>query len=193
MKKVVILGASGHAKVIADIIRASGDTIIAFLDDDTSNDVAGPISDYSKYADCEFVIGIGNAKIRERISQLPIKWYTAIHPTSIISPSATIAEGTVVMPLSVINADAKIGKHCIVNTSAIVEHDNNIEDFVHISVGAKLGGTVSIGKSTWIGIGASVKNNISICSECMIGAGATVIEDINVQGTYVGTPAVQIK
>lgn len=189
MKRVVILGASGHAIVIADIVRAIGDSVVAFLDDDSSKDVAGPISDYIKFFDCEFVIGIGNAKIREKLSKLSVNWYTAIHPTAVISSSATIDKGTVVMPLTVINADAKIGKHCIINTLAVVEHDNIIEDFVHISVGTKLGGTVSIGKGTWVGIGASIKNNISICSGCMIGAGAVVVKNITEKGKYIGLPA----
>lgn len=190
MKKVVILGASGHAHVIADIVTACGDTVEAFLDDNASIEgVAGPISDYKKYEDCVFIIGIGNADVRRKLSTLPVEWYTAIHPTSVISSSATIDEGSVIMPNAVINSNSRIGKHCIINTGAIAEHDNVIGDFAHISVGAKLGGTVSVGESTWIGIGAVVKNNVSVCGGCMIGAGAVVVEDIKEPGTYIGIPA----
>lgn len=190
MKKVVILGASGHARVIAEIIIASGDIVEAFLDDNVSiSDVSGPISTYQEYSDCEFVIGIGNTDIREKISSLPVKWYTAIHPSAIISPSASIGEGTVVMPNAVVNSKALIGRHCIINTSAVVEHDNVIDDFSHISVGARLGGKVHVGKSTWIGIGATVSNNIDICDCCMIGAGAVVVKDIKTRGKYIGIPA----
>lgn len=195
MKEVVILGAGGHAHVIADAVALCGDKVIAFLDDDKNVvDRCGSISDYVKFKDAEFVIGIGNADVREHIScELNVKWYTAIHPSAIISPSATIGEGTVVMPNAVINARAIIGNHCIINSGAIIEHDNVISDFAHISVGAKLGGTVSVGKKTWIGIGSTIKNNVKICSDCIIGAGATVIDDIREIGTYVGVPARKIK
>lgn len=190
MKKVVILGASGHAHVIADIVSACGDMVEAFLDDNTDIlGVAGSISDYTKYSTCEFIIGIGSAEVREKFSNLPVKWYTAIHPSAVVSPKATIGEGTVVMPNAVINSGAVIGKHTIINTNAVVEHDNVIGDYVHISVGAKLGGAVHVGKTTWIGIGATISNNIDICGGCVIGAGAVVVKDIEEVGIYIGVPA----
>ncbi len=194
-KNVVILGAGGHAYVIADIISAMGEKVVAFLDDDQQNNKrSGSISDYVKFKNAEFIIGIGNADIRESLANsLNVKWFTAIHPSAIISPSAVLGKGTVVMPNAVINARAVIGNHCIINTGAIVEHDNIISDYVHISVGAKLGGTVTIGKKTWIGIGSTVKNNVNIFSDCMIGAGATVVDNISTKGTYVGIPARKLK
>lgn len=190
MRKIVILGASGHARVIADIVNACDDKVEAFLDDNTDiKGVAGVISEYINYTDCEFIIGIGNANIREKLSNLPVKWYTAIHPSAVVSPSVSIGQGTVIMPNAVINAETAIGEHCIINTSVVVGHDNIIEDFVHVSSGAKLGGATRVGKATWIGIGATVINNINICEECMIGAGAVVVRDIEIKGTYVGIPA----
>ena len=190
MKNIVILGAGGHAHVIADIIKAEGNKVIAFLDDDTSQkDCVGQISDYSNYKDCEFVIGIGNTEVREQLARLNLKWHTAIHPTAVISDSVIIGKGTVIMPNAVVNARTIVGKHCIINTGSIVEHDNIIGDFSHISVGANLGGTVSVGKKTWIGIGATIKNNISICENVVIGAGAVVINNIKENGIYIGIPA----
>ena len=188
-KDVIVIGAGGHGKVIADIITACGDRFLGFLDDDEGKVTLGKVSDYGKYADALFVIGIGNPKIRKKISGLPCRWYTAIHPSAVISPSAKIGEGTVIMPNAVVNADARIGRHCIVNSTAVVEHDNEIDDFAHISVGAKLGGTVRIGKGTHIGIGASVRNNTDICADCVIGAGAVVVKNIEKQGVYKGVPA----
>ena len=194
MKNVVVLGAGGHAHVVADVVRAEGNNMVAFLDDDLSKeDCSGPISNYSKYNDCWFVIGIGNAEVREKLSQLNLKWHTAIHPSAIISPSVVIGEGTVVMPKAVINARTKIGKHCIVNTGAIIEHDNSIGDFSHISVRANLGGTTSIGKRVCIGIGSTIKNNIDICDGTIVGAGAVVVKDIYESGTYVGVPAKKLR
>ena len=194
MKKIVILGASGHAHVIADIVKAEGNQVVAFLDDNLNqSDCAGRISDYSKYPDCEFVIGIGDTRNREIISSLNLKWHTAIHPSAVISDSAFIGEGTVVMPNAVINARSIIGRHCIINTGAIVEHDNNIGDFSHISVGAKLGGTGVVGKMCWIGIGSIIKNNLNICDNTLIGAGAVVIRNIESKGSYIGIPAKMLK
>lgn len=192
-KNVVIIGASGHGHVIADIVRANGDNMIGFLDDDLSKNVLGLVSDYTKNSNAEFIIGIGNAEIRERISEIPVKWYTAIHPSAIVSPSAEIGEGTTVMPNAVISADVIVGKHCIINSAAVVEHDNRIDDYTHISVGAKLGGNVNVGKKTLIGIGATVINNVTICDNCMIGAGAVVINNIEKHGKYIGIPAKVMK
>ncbi|HHW30152.1 MAG TPA: acetyltransferase [Clostridiaceae bacterium] len=190
MSKVIIIGASGHGRVIADIVRASGDEVLGFLDDDLSlTNILGSVADSKKYPNLEFIIGIGNAEIREKISRLPLKWYTAIHPTAVISPTAVIGEGTVIMANSVINNGASVGRHCILNTASVVEHDSILFDYVHVSVGAKLGGTVSIGKRTWVGIGAVVSNNIFICGDCIIGAGSVVVKDINIPGTYFGIPA----
>lgn len=192
MSKIVIFGAGGHAHVIADIIRAEGHEVIAFLDDESSKeDCSGPISDYQKYLDYQFVIGIGDAKKREKLSRLPLKWHTAIHPSAIISPSVSIGEGTVIMPKAVINARSVIGKHCIINTGSNVEHDCHIGDFSHVSVGVNIGGTVSAGKFVWVGIGSTIINNVSICDNVLIGAGAVVVKSIKEGGIYYGVPAVK--
>lgn len=200
MKKVVILGAGGHARVIADIIKASNDKLIGFLDDNLEVQgktiyedeiVLGTFDEgIAKYEEYYFIIGIGNNKIRKLISEKypNLKWYTAIDPTAIIGSNVTIAEGTVIMPGAVINIGTKIGKHCIVNTCSSLDHDNVLEDYVHISPGSHLAGTVLIGESTWIGAGVTVINNISIAKNNIIGAGATVIRNIEDEdGIYVPT------
>lgn len=192
MKNVIIIGSGGHSKVVADIVKANGDNVVGFLDDlEKSENIIGRVDDYQKYCnDAEFVIAVGDTEDRERISKsMDCRWYTAIHPTAVVSPNATVGEGCVVAPNAVINSGATVGKHCIINTSAIVEHENIIEDFAHISVGAKLGGNVRVGKSTFVGIGAVVKNNISICENCIIGAGAVVVTDLVSSDTYIGIPA----
>ena len=171
MKKVIIIGASGQGRVVADIIRASGDEVVGFLDDNKKLDTLGIVDDSVKYPNTEYIIAIGASTVREKFSNMKLSWYTAIHPSAIISPDAEIGEGSVVMPNAVINSGVRIGKHSIINTGAVVEHDNVLGDYVHISVGAKTGGTVTIGKSTWVGIGATVTNNIKICDNVIIGAG----------------------
>ena len=202
-KSVVIIGASGHGKVIADIIVNSDDKVLGFLDD--ADDVQGKkiigfpvlgkIADYDNYRDCEFVIAIGNPYIREKISnELPVKWYTAIHPTAVISSlDVEIGEGTVIMANAGVNPSARIGKHCIINTGAIVEHDNILEDYVHLSPNVTLAGIVKVGKSTHIGAGSCTKQVLNIASDCVIGAGSVIVKDITESGTYVGVPARKIK
>ena len=202
-KKVVVIGGGGHARVVIDCIESIGDTGVGILDDFLEAGtlvqnvpVLGKVEDYTGYDDCDVVIGIGKNSIRALYSDMlegRVNWYTAIHPSAVVSRYATIGEGTVVMPKAVVNAAADVGKHCIINTSAVVEHGNVIEDFAHISPSAALGGTVKVGRMTHVGIGAVVKNNISICEDCVIGAGATVVKDITESGTYVGVPAGRLK
>lgn len=202
-QKVVIIGASGHGKVIADIVLQSGDEVLGFLDDGKrSGDsvlgfpVLGAVSDYVNYPEAAFVIAIGNAKVRERIAEEmgAVRWYTAIHPRACVSDlSVKIGEGTVIMANAVVNPAVKIGRHCILNTASVVEHDNRLGDYVHISVGAKLAGTVTIGQRSWVGIGAVVSNNLTVCADCVVGAGAAVVKNIEEAGTYVGVPARRIK
>ncbi len=193
-KKIVIFGAGGHAHVIKDIIIAEGNDVIAMLDDDKNNkDAAGPISSYGLYSDCFFVIGVGDFVLRTKLSKIKVNWHTAIHPSSIISPSVKIGDGTVVMPNAVINSGSKIGKHCIINSGSIIEHDNHIGENTHISVGAKTGGNVTIGSNVFVGLGSNIINNISICQNAIIGAGSLVLKSINDGGTYVGVPVKKIK
>ena len=196
-KKLVIIGASGHGKVIADIALKNGYEIVGFLDDNDSLQeicgfpVLGSIKNVCQYKEnCEFVIAIGNNEIREKIATTyDVKWATLIHPSAIIGMQVQIGEGTVIMANAVINPCVTIGRHCIINTGAIVEHDNAIEDYVHISVGVKLAGTVFVGHNTWIGIGAVVSNNLRICDNCVIRAGAVVVDNIDKSGNYQGVPA----
>lgn len=194
MKKLVIIGASGHGKVIADIAVKSGYEEIVFLDDDNQIKecagfpVVGKTSDANKIHG-DKIVAIGNANIRERIQNGLNDVVTLIHPSAVISRRTEIGEGTVIMAGAVVNSDTVIGKGCIINTGATVDHDCRIDDYVHVSVGAHVAGTCEIGKRTWIGAGATVSNNITICGDSMIGAGAVVIKDIEKPGTYIGVPA----
>ena len=201
-KKVIIIGAGGHAKVIADIIRSSGDTVEGFLDDSYTEDkafygafVVGKICEYERYAsECCFVIAIGSNAVREKIAkELNCQWYTAIHPSAVVSESAKIGEGTVVMANAVINADATVGKHCIINTATVVEHDCTVGDYSHLSPRSVVCGATSIGSHVWLGTGSTVVNVVSVCDGVTIGAGGVVVRSINEAGTYVGVPVMRIR
>ena len=200
INRLIIIGASGHGKVVADIAKLVGYSDIVFLDDDSNikecagYPVLGSVSSLSNY-DGDVFVAIGNSTIRKNLMGLYTKRYfpVLIHPNSVIADSVVIGNGTVVMAGAIINPDSSIGKGCIINTSSSVDHDCVIGDYCHISVGSHLCGTVMVGDNTWIGAGATVSNNINICRGCMIGAGAVVIKDINVPGTYVGIPASLVK
>lgn len=209
-KKVVIIGAGGHAKVIADIIQKSGDIVYGFLDDNIEKgtiiandeklkvigDLNARFSLPVTHSDLEFIIAIGDNKRRKEIAETMVKnirYYTAIHPLAIIGLDVKVEPGTVIMANACINASSKIGKHCIINTGAIIEHDNVIKDYVHISPNATLCGTVTVGELTHIGASATVKNNITITDNCTIGAVAVVVKKIEEEGTYVGVPAKRMR
>lgn len=199
MNKLIIIGASGHGKVIADIARLNGYTNIAFLDDDNSKaecngyPVIDSIAKAKQYIDSDFIVAIGNARIRESIQKSLINCglnvVTLIHPKAVIAEKVIIGIGSVIMAGAVLNSASIIGDGCIINTCASVDHDCYIGNYVHVSVGSHIAGTVAIGERTWIGIGATVSNNISIIGDCIIGAGAVVVDNIDVKGTYMGVPS----
>lgn len=203
-KRLIIIGASGHGKVVADAAEKTKKyEQILFLDDAdlkccAEHPVIGAVSDAELYyGDTEFIVAIGNSSLREKIQDKLLyegaHLATIIHPSAVIGKDVEIGIGTVLLAGSVVNTDSRIGKGCIINTGATVDHDCEVGDYSHISVGAHLAGTVKIGKRTWIGIGASVSNNLQVIDDCMIGAGAVVIQPINIKGTYVGVPAREIK
>jgi sugar O-acyltransferase (sialic acid O-acetyltransferase NeuD family) len=198
--KLLLIGASGHGRVVADIaLKMNKWKSIAFLDDDEtikesmSLEVIGKSQEAFQYInDYDIFVAIGNNLIREKfqdgLEKLNASIPILIHPNVVIGKEVNLGCGTVVMAGVVINCYSKIGKGCIVNTSATIDHDNVIEDYVHISPGAHLAGTVRVGKSTWLGIGSLISNNVNVCRDCNIGAGAVVIKDITEPGTYVGVP-----
>lgn len=197
--KLIIVGASGHGRVIANIAKLNGYKEILFIDDDESKKVngeykvVGTTKDISSYInEYNIIVGIGNNTIRKKISSELLKMgiiqTTLIHPTAVIDKTVRVGNGTVIMANTVLNADSKIGNSCIINTAATIDHDCIIKDYVHISPGAHLAGTVHIGEESWIGIGANIINNININDECIIGAGGTVVKNIYIKGTYIGVP-----
>lgn len=199
-KKLVIIGASGHGKVVADIAKKTGYHEIVFLDDNENVHECGgyPVVGRSHEVEtinADVIVGIGNASIRKKIQKsIPErKMATLIHPSAVVAEDVIIGVGTVIMAGAVINSGARIGTGCIINTCASVDHDCNVGDYVHVAVGSHLCGTVSVGDETWIGAGATVSNNISICSEVMIGAGAVIVKDVKESGIYVGCPSKKIK
>lgn len=197
-RRLIILGASGHGKVAADIAMHNGYDEILFLDDNPEvkaclgRPVVGRTSETGGY-EGDFFVAIGNPDTREtitnRLESQGKTVVTLIHPSAVIGHDVVIGDGTVIMAGVVINPGTVIGRGCIINTCASVDHDCKIGAFVHVSVGTHVSGTVTIGERTWAGIGSTISNNISIVPDCMIGAGAVVVKDIQETGTYLGVPA----
>lgn len=200
-RRLLIIGASGHGKVVADIAEkmACYDEIMYADADESIKECMGyqvvleeelTEQHYTQY---DIIVAVGNSKTRRKITtrleELGCFVPTLVHPNAVVAKTALVEEGTVIMAGAIINPDARIGKSCIINTSSSVDHDCIIGDFCHVSVGAHLAGTVTVGEHTWIGAGACVNNNLDICPDCMIGSGAMVVNSITEPGVYVGVPA----
>ncbi|MCD8290746.1 MAG: acetyltransferase [Prevotella sp.] len=176
-----LYGASGHAKVIMDILEASGKKVNALVDDNPKvTELKGcpVLHDYRGLS--PFIVSIGvNATRKKVVEKLGDTIFgKAVHPSSVVSPSASIGEGTVVMQGTIIQADVRIGKHCIINTGASVDHDCIIGDYVHISPHSTLCGNVHVGEGTWIGAGTTVIPGVRVGNWSVVGAGSVVTKDI---------------
>ncbi len=196
---MILYGASGHGKVIVDILESMQEPRIEIWDDADREPIwEYPVSKPRPFAGIndKLIISIGVNATRKKVADRlgdSIDFGTAIHSTAYVSRRSTVDVGTVVMAGVTINPDACIGKHCIINTSSSIDHDCVLEDYVHISPNATLSGDVTVGEGTHIGSGASVIQGIRIGKWCNIGAGAVVISDIPDYATAVGNPARVIK
>lgn len=205
MKKLIIIGAGGHAKVVYEIAKLCNYyQSIDFYDDYVLGEVIdgktviGNVSLVRERIDeCDLFIAIGNNKIRTSLyddfKALGATFALISHPSTIISTSAKIGENTVLMPQVVVNSCAEIGNSCIINTAATIDHDCLIEDGSHISVGSHIAGTCRIGSQVMLGVGSCVCNNVSIGDNVVVGAGGVVVKNIMEPGTYVGVPVKKIK
>ena len=197
MTNLLILGAGGHAKVVAETAVSIGIyENIAFLDDrygakDYTSDVLGhPVIGTLGFAldpicrrnYSSSVVAIGNSLTRlkwmNKLKEVGYNLHSLTHPTAWVSPSSEVGDGTVIFAKSVVQSGAKLGMGVIINTSSSIDHDSYIGDGTHISPGAHLAGSVVVGARTCIGIGVAIKQNISIGDDVIVGAGACVISDL---------------
>lgn len=206
MKRLAILGASDHGKVVADIAEACEWGQIIFYDDNWPNcrrngcwDVVGTTERMleSRLQFDGAIVAIGDNQIRQEkiilLREHGVPLVSLVHPSSTVSKRCHIGSGVVVMPGSVVNIDASIGDGAILNTGCVVDHDCVLGEFVHVSPGACLAGGVTIGNRSWVGIGASVRQKIAIGSNVIVGAGATVVRDIASDLVVAGVPATEIR
>ena len=202
MSGVLILGAGGHGKVIADIMRCQDRALLGFLDDDPAKwgttlcglPVFGSIDSYAEYAATGLVIGVGDIAVRRRIAErlgdaATSLWCNALHPRAIIAASVRMGSGVTVTAGAVVNPDVLLGDHAIVNTGATVDHDCEIGAFAHIAPGVHLAGGVQIGQGTLVGVGATVAPWHCVGAETIVAAGSVVVTDIPGHITVKGIPA----
>lgn len=205
MKKIAIVGASGHGKVVADLAELCGFGVFFYDDVYPSKEfvehwpILGSLDDLlciNNIYDAA-IVAIGDNQVRMELSEQLIKagfnLPILIHPSSTVSQYASINSGTVVLANSVINAFAKIGRNCIVNTGSIVEHDCILGDGIHLSPSVALAGATKIEDRAWLGIGAVTKQLSEIGSDTIIGANSTVIHNIPSNVTAIGSPALITK
>jgi sugar O-acyltransferase (sialic acid O-acetyltransferase NeuD family) len=201
---IYLLGASGQAKVVFDLLDSLGvkcaglydDAYEAGIQERNGFSLLDKITAVeNKETDAGFHVAIGINSIREKIARAKdqLSYPVLIHPSAVIAKSANLAAGSICMAGSIIQAAAKIGKHCIINTKASVDHDCVLQDFAQVAPGATVCGNVTIGECSYVGAGAVIKQGISIGSHVMIGAGAVVIKDIPDNCMAVGNPARIIK
>jgi sugar O-acyltransferase (sialic acid O-acetyltransferase NeuD family) len=199
--RIFLYGASGHAKVICEILESRHRIPHGLIDD---NPHVTSLLDYPVYntleqasvsSDDQFIISIGNNSIRKAVAAKlnGLQFTNAIHSSAIVSPRAVIGEGTVVMPNVSVNVHSNIGRHVILNTNCSIDHDCMVGDFVHVSPNAALAGNVKVGEGTQVGIGACVMQNITIGKWVTVGAGAVIIRDVPDFAVVVGNPGRIIK
>jgi sugar O-acyltransferase (sialic acid O-acetyltransferase NeuD family) len=206
--KAIIIGASGHGKVVLSVLQAASYEMLGWLDDDfalQSKSLAGypvlgktdSIQKYLAIDDLGFIIAIGNNLIRQKFfeecSRLGLKLLNAGHPSSVIHSSVKIGCGNIVMPLVAVNIDTIIGSNCILNTSCSIDHDCLIEDHVHIAPGVSLAGNVKVKSGAFMGIGSKAIPGITIGKGAIVGAGTVVLNDVPDFATAVGNPGRIIK
>jgi sugar O-acyltransferase (sialic acid O-acetyltransferase NeuD family) len=198
-RPLVIFGAGGHGKVVADILLALGEKVTGFLDDGKPSGtiVLGlPVLGSRGWLDtnvARVALGVGDNATRARVADAceasGSELVSAVHPRAVVAASVRVDPGAVVMALAVANADAVIGRGAIVNTAAVIEHDCIVGCFAHVSPGAVMGGGCRIDACAQLGIGAAMLPGTSIGEDSIVGGGALVAEDVPSCTVATGVPA----
>ncbi len=203
-QRVLVFGASGHGKVVADIVLAAGNELLGFADDNLERQASGlwglPVLGWDAAEKCQWnggrpavALGIGDNRARERVFERVLgsgfKLMAAVHPSAVVASRSRIGAGAVVMALATVNPDADVGDGAILNTGCVVEHDCRIGKFAHLSPNVALGGGVRVGDRVHLGLGAVVLPLVQIGADARVGAGGVVVRDVEGGSTVVGVPA----
>jgi len=208
--RILIVGAGGHAQVVADILLRMGDVDcpmrpVGYVDDDVGLHgkvllglpVLGSLKQIEQFEHDVLILAIGDNAIRralfERLRSRGERFAAGQHPRATVAPGVSIGQGTVICAGAIVNTQSTIGANVILNTGCTVDHHNRIGDHAHIAPGAHLGGGVVVGEGALVGIGANVIPERTIGAWSVVGAGATVIDDVPGRATVVGVPARVVK
>ncbi len=204
--KIIILGAGGHAQVVADILlrmREAGQGVepAGYLDDDPSLHgkeflgirVLGAFEMLPAVEHDAVVLALGDNSLRKKVfTRLEASgedFVTAVHPRAVVSPEVSLGRGCMICAGVVVNTGTRIGDNTFLNTYASVDHHNDIGDHAHIAPGVTLGGEVVVGDEALIGIGATVMPRVTVHERSVVGAGAVVCGDIPAGARVFGVPA----
>ncbi|MCC6338273.1 MAG: acetyltransferase [Myxococcales bacterium] len=201
---VLVFGAGGHGRVVAEVVQSAGLVVEGFVDDNELIEkqalglpVLGTGAWLARQPPRVVALGIGGNRARERVAAALTEQghtlLTAVHARAWVSPTARLGAGTVVMAMSVVNAEVRVGAGVILNTASVVEHECVIGDFTHVSPSATLGGGARVGARTHIGIGATLLHLATVGDDCTIGGGAVVLKQIESGVTAVGVPARRLR
>ena len=205
----IIIGAGGHASVVADALLAAGEQVLGFTDADASRHgrmlcglpVLGDdgVLDAHTPQTLALANGIGGVGSRhaeptrrdaqQRLSARGWKFGDVRHPSAIVSPFARIGAGAQLLAASVVQAGANVGEGCIINTAAVVEHDVSLGAWVHVAPRALVCGDATIGARSHVGAGAVVRQGLRLGEGTVVGAGAVVVKDFAGGGVLIGVPA----
>jgi sugar O-acyltransferase (sialic acid O-acetyltransferase NeuD family) len=204
---IIVIGAGGHAAVVADALLAAGETVLGCTDADRSRH-GSRLCGLPVLGDDESVLaahapsrtrlanGIGGVRdtalrrrVQQRLQGQGWQFVGVRHPSAIVSPFARVGESVQLLAGCVVQAGAELGAGCIVNTAAVVEHDCRLGEQVHVAPRALLCGGVEIGARSHVGAGAVVRQGLRLGDDTLIGAGAVVLRDFAGAGTVVGVPA----
>lgn len=207
-RSVIVIGAGGHARVVADALVCAGAKVLGFTDSDASLwgrllqglPVLGGDDVLTRHdpGAVTLVNGLGmidarSATLRRRVQEVLTSrgWtFTAVrHPSAIVSPRAGLASDVQVLAGAVIQTGASVGTGTIINTRAVIEHDATLGDWSHVAPGAVICGNVRIGAFTHVGAGATVRQALHIGARCLIGIGAAVVSGQSDGACVVGVPA----
>lgn len=203
--RILIIGAGGHGKVVAEILRARGTEPGGFVDADEALwgtqvlglPVLGGMNHLEKIARhhglASAIVAIGDNRVRQEVAReverAGLKLASAVHPSATISPTVRLGRGVVVCMGAAICVQAQVGDLAIINTNATVDHECEIGPAAHICPNASLAGRVMVAQGAFVGIGSSVIQCRSIGEWATVGAGAVVTRDIPAHSTAVGVPA----
>jgi sugar O-acyltransferase (sialic acid O-acetyltransferase NeuD family) len=205
MKRIALLGAGGHAKVVWDTVQCLSERehlqVVAALDDDPKLwgqalfglTIDGPVRRIAELPVDAVIVAIGDNQARQRVFEqtqaLGIPLLSAIHPTAVIAHDVQLGRGVVAFAQVAVNSGTVIGDDVILNTACSVDHDCVLGAHVHVAPGAHLCGGVHVGPGTLVGVGAVVIPNLHIGADVTVGAGAVVLHDLPDGVTAVGVSA----